>query len=191
MSNSCWTICREDLTPWLGLCLPDFLREHKITLPAVEEVRELSSCCLQWPKLLNCLRLRRNGDGEGKERNLLFICLPESVELQISEAWQRSPGQGHILHCLAQKMCRTALGVLLPEAAAAGCAPLPRLAPAEEAALSLALAAHLAPSDGKEASLPAAFPGMGRVYSLLTYYPYAGGCSCCALRKNCPGLRHL
>ena len=98
------------------------------------------------------------------------------------------------MHGLAQKLCRDALGSLLPEIGAAGCAPVPRLDPAEEAALRLALAAHLgahlAPKGEKAAALPAALPGMGRTYALLTYYPYAGGCICCALRENCPGLRH-
>ena len=66
----------------------------------------------------------------------------------------------------------------------------PNASSEEEAALHLALAAHLAPNGVKGASLPAALSGMGRVYSLLTYYPYAGGCVYCALRESCPGLCH-
>ena len=191
MSKPCWTICRESLKPRPALYLPDFLREYKITLPAAEETRELSSYCQQWPELLSCLRLSLAGGGGSANGDLLFIHLPESVELQVSEAWRRSPGQGYILHCLAQKLCREALGLVLPQAAAAGCAPLPCLAPAEESALRLALAAHVCPGGVKNELLPAVFPGMGRVYALLTYYPYAGGCACCALRENCPGRRHF
>lgn len=190
MSKPCWTICRENLNPRPALCLPDFLRENKIALPAAEEMRELSSCCRQWAEILSCLRLSLEGSLGNEEQGVLFIYLPENVELQVSEAWRRSPEQGYILHCLAQKLCRAALGEILPEVGASGCAPLPRLGREEEAALRLALVAHVDPNDGKGASLPAALPGMGRVYSLLTYYPYVGGCVRCALRENCPGIRH-
>lgn len=191
MSTPSWTICRENLNPRPVLWLPDFLREHKIALPATDEARELSSCCRQWPDLLSCLRLNLIGDTENEQRSLLFIHLPESVEIRVSEAWRRSPGQGYALHCLAQKLCRAALGMILPEVGAAGCAPLPRLGREEETALCLALAAHLASDGGKIDFSPATLPGMGRVYSLFTYYPYAGGCAYCALRENCPGLRHF
>ena len=190
MSKPCWAICRENLNPRPVLCLPDFLRENKIALPAAEEARELSSCCRQWPELLSCLRLSLDGSAGNEEQGVLFISLPESVELQVSEAWRRSPEYGYTLHCLAQKLCRAALGAILPEVGVAGCAPLPHLGREEEAALRLALAAHLAPNGEKGASFPATLPGMGRVYSLLTYYPYAGGCVYCALRESCPGLRH-
>lgn len=191
MSEPCWTICRENLNPRPALRLPDFLREHKIDLPSAEEMRELSSCCREWPELLSCLRLDLTDELGNQKRSLLFIHLPQSVEAHVSEAWRRSPGQGYALHGLAQKLCREALGALLPEINAAGCAPVPRLDLREEAALRLALAAHLAPNDAEATPLPAALPGMGRVYSLLTNYPYVGDCSCCALRENCPGLRHF
>ncbi len=173
------------------LCLPDFLRESKAALPGVEEARELSSCCRQWPYLLNCLRIIFSAGEEMKTPELLFIYLPESVERLVAEAWQSSPSQGYLLHNLAQKLCREALGLILPQAGVAGCAPVPRLGRAEEVALRQTLSTHDSPDDETAVTPSATFPGLVRVYSLLTYYPYLGQCACCALSETCPKLRHF
>ena len=172
------------------LCLPDFLRESKAALPGAEETRELASCCRQWPHLLNCLRVAFSAGEETKIPGLLFIFLPESVERLVAEAWRRSLSQGYLLHNLAQKLCREALELILPQVGVAGCAPVPCLARAEEDALRQALGAHDKPASETAMALSARLPGLGLAYSLLTYYPYLGQCACCALSETCPKLRH-
>ena len=172
------------------LCLSDFLHETNSTMPDGGDAREFSFCCQQWPHLLNCLCLSFSVSEGAEIPGLLFIYLPESVERLVSDAWRRSPSQGYLLHNLAQKLCREAMGLILPEATTSGCAPVPRLGRAEEAALRQALAAPGSLASQADRVPSGTLPGMGRVYSLLTYYPYLGQCACCALNETCPKLHH-
>ena len=170
-----------------GLRLPDFLRENNAASLAPGVLRELCACHERWSRELICLRLYPREEPR-LARGLLYIFLPWEVERQIAESWGRSPSHAYLLHNLAQSLCRAALGKLLPEAGQGGCAPLPELTPTE--ALALRDAAQTLQSENTPASPPslAVNPG-SRTYSLLTYYPYAGGCEICALRSGCPRLR--
>ena len=181
----------QSLNPQLKLRLPDFLREQKMPLPSVEEMRELHACLEAWSKSLVCLRLSfadEHGQGEAPSE-LLWVYLPEAVERHIADAWQRSPTQGHLLHSLAQQLCRKAVGLVLPEAGVSGCAPLPGLTRAKTDLLRR-FVAGFEHGGGAENKFVSSSAGLGRVYSILTYYPYAGDCARCALSESCPRLRH-
>ena len=173
------------------LRLPDFLREHKTPLPAAEEMRELHVCLEEWTKELVCLHLNFTA-GEGGQRDeqgLLLVYLPEAVEQYIAEVWQRSPAQGHLLHNLAQQLCREAAALALPKIGLSGCAPLPRLTCAETNLLREFVSESELGKGAKNKFLSSA-TGIGRVYSILTYYPYAHDCARCALSGCCPKLRY-
>lgn len=183
-----------------GLCLPDFLRDKNIASLDPDILRELSACCERWSCELTCLYVQ-----PGQERGLLLIFLPWEVESHIAEAWRRRPSHAYLLHNLAQSLCRAALGKFLPWLGEEGCAPLPELTPTEAEGLRRAASAAQTEASAASAPLPkdlapseqssdapvapslTANPS-GRTYSLLTYYPYAGGCELCALRVGCPRL---
>lgn len=175
------------LTVDLGPSLRDFLRENNALALSAGALHELCACHERWSRELICLRAEM-GAGQAAARGLLFIFLPQAIEEQAAEAWLRSPSRGYLLHNLAQFLCRAALGKLLPKVGERGCAPLPELTPVEAEALHLAVAAQL-----REVGMcpPVCFgPGASaRTYSLLTYYPYIGGCEVCSLREGCPRLR--
>ncbi len=171
----------------LGMFLPDFLRENNASALSAGAFQELCACHERWSRELACVRATMNA-GQATARELLFIFLPHTVEEYVAEAWRRSPSRGYLLHNLAQALCRAALGKLLPKVGERDCAPLPKLTPAEAGALNLAIAARLR----EDAACPPACFGPGasiRAYSLLTYYPYIGGCEVCSLREGCPQLR--
>ena len=171
--------------------LPDFLRQHRLPLPGVADLDEAYACLAQWTGGLICLHLhfaagayaRKSGGGLG------LVFLPLAVERHITAAWQRSPSHGHMLHCLAQELCRAAMALAVPEGKTAGCLPLPRLS-RQEAALLRQCIAQYDPADEAEQAFPAGPFGTERVYSLLTHYPYAGGCAQCSLREGCPQIIH-
>ena len=181
----------QSLNPQLKLRLPDFLREQNIPLPSVVEMRELHACLEAWTKSLVCLRLSfAAGQGQGKApAGLLLVYLPAAVERHVADAWQRSPTQGHLLHSLAQQLCREAVGLVLPEVGVSGCAPLPGLTRAETDLLRR-FVFELEHDGGAENKLISSSAGLGRAYSILTYYPFRGECAQCALDERCPKLRH-
>ncbi len=170
-----------------GLPLRDFLRENNASALSAGALQELCACHERWSRELICLRAEINY-GQAAARGLLCIFLPRTIEEHVAEAWRHSPSRGYLLHNLAQALCRAALGKLLPEVGEHGCAPLPELTPEEAKALHLAVAAqlrkHEARPRGEEES-----GANARTYSLLTHYPYIGGCEVCALREGCPQLR--
>ena len=173
------------------LQLPDFLRDQKALLPSAEEMRELHDCLEEWAGRLVCLQLNFASGAYGQEaaQDLLLVYLPEAVERHIADAWQRSPAQGHLLHNLAQQLCRGAVALALPKSGQAGCVPLPELTRAETNLLRELVSGYEL-GNGAGNKFLASSIGIGRVYSILTYYPYAGGCARCALSEHCPKLRY-
>jgi hypothetical protein len=100
-----------------------------------------------------------------------------SVEAEVQRVWDQSPHRGFLLHNLAQALVMAAARMLIPDLVEAGCAPLP----APEEGLRKALA-----EVGLEWTKRG---GLSNMYSILTPHPFAGGCSACFLRKNCPNLK--
>lgn len=172
------------------LRLPDFLRQENIPLPSSDEMRELHACLADWTPRLACLHLSLDAAAAQKCKGLLLVYLPAAVERHIAAAWRRGPGLGHLLHALAQRLCRDAVGLALPEVGVAGCAPWPELSRAEMDVLREVVSEHSSTDNDHDRLLPN-FAGLGRVYSILTHYPYAGGCESCALQESCPKIRHL
>ena len=192
MEQQTSAVYTQNLDLCFELSLPDFLREHGDSLPSDEEMHELQSCHVEWARQMCCLHLNSIAPAGGQARgpSLLLVYLPESVERHIAAAWQRSPSLGYLLHSLAQALCRNALGLALPEVGAQGCAPLPVLSSEEVLALQEAIAARNGCTAEKGQILRPNLSVTNRVYSILTYYPHAGDCECCALREGCPRLRH-
>lgn len=173
------------------LRLPDFLRQENIPLPSNEEMREIYACLADWAPRLVCLHLdlAAGAPAQKRHKGLLLVYLPAVVERHIAAAWRRSPGLGHLLHTLAQRLCRDAVSLALPEVGAAGCAPLPELSPAEVDMLREAVTGH-SPEDSNQGGGLPRLANLGLVYSILTHHPYAGGCECCSLQGICPQMRH-
>ncbi len=113
------------------------------------------------------------GVAEGAAQDVSAIFLAEEVEAAVDAAWRDSPLQGLLLDATAKALILRATAQLLPQTAADGCAPVPVLSAEQARALSAAGLVH--PQTG----LPA------RRYAVLTYFPYRGGCSVCALQRMC------
>lgn len=146
----------------------NFAHETRISTAALESFASLWDI---WQEKLLALRIKSGSD------SWLAIWLPEEVEQSIDAAWQKSPGEGLLLNNLAQYMCMSALGQLMPQVEELGCAPVP----ARNAVLSAILV------DKGLAS--ASDTQLSRRFAVLTHYPFRGGCEACALSANCPKLR--
>ena len=155
-------------------CFPWF--DMELLLQLSQEKRlggEMMELCAkkweEWSKTLKVTKIIT------EKRQYLLIQLDESVEGVVDEAWDNRPSEGHLLNALAQTMCMAVARDLLPEVEDAGCAPAPK--PTEE--LKAALAELGAPyiADG---------PMLSKRYSVLTNFPFKGGCEICAMFKDCP-----
>lgn len=143
----------------------NFSKESRLEGDAFEKLAIL------WDNWLGDLRILNMSQGN---KSWLAVYLPEAVEKQIDNSWDESPGQGYLMHNLAQFMCMSCIQELLPQVAAGGCAPSPAMTPKFRDALRQA---GLVEADKDT---------IGRRYAVLTYYPFRGGCEVCSLRKECP-----
>lgn len=105
----------------------------------------------------------------------LLVWLPESVEDDVDNMWDKAPSDAHLYNTLAQALLMTAVHTLIPEVEEAGCAPAPK--PTED--LRKALEAEGVPYNLQETAL-------SRRYAVVTHYPFRGACEICYLRPNCP-----
>lgn len=111
---------------------------------------------------------------KGAEGSWFLAWLDEKAENVVDADWKASPSRGFLVHVLAVTYLMSLAGTMVPEIAGIGCAPVPE--PSEELA-------RAAGSLGLEFMNPYS---LKRRYSLLTPYPYSGGCSLCHLREDCP-----
>jgi hypothetical protein len=136
-----------------------------------------------WEDWLPALRVRlvrgSTRPCPGRE-SYVALWLEQAVEKRVDDLWAVSPSASFTLDSLAQTMCRCALRELLPRAGESGCLPVPRLTPALGRALE---AEGLRDPGAKEDGL-----FLKRRYALVTYYPFRGSCSVCALEKACPKI---
>lgn len=146
--------------------LEDFMNFSHETRISSEALAGLTAC---WDKWKNSLKITPIGAGP---QSAVAVWLPEHVEREIDAAWEKSPGEGFMLNNLAQYLCMTAVGAIVPQTSDLGCAPAPEMSPELEQAL---------------AGSPYGASGSRR-YGVLTWWPFRGGCEICALRQGCPRL---
>ena len=111
--------------------------------------------------------------------SFLALWLDARVEAEVDAGWRRWPSEGLWRHSLAMNLCMDELRAFVPEVAALGCCPLPQSSVPLRRAL---VHAGLADADAQN-KRPLI---LSRRYSMLTFYPFRGGCACCALRHDCP-----
>lgn len=110
------------------------------------------------------------------EKGWFLAWLDEKIEHIVDQDWKNSPARGYFSHVLAVAYLMSMAGAVVPEIAQTGCAPVPE--PSSEVARA---AEELGIGFTNSQS-------MERRYSLLTPYPYSGGCSGCFLRNDCPQM---
>lgn len=91
------------------------------------------------------------------ERGTILVSAPRSAVRAVSERFAKSPAQAFALHDRLSEAVKRMVSLHVPEIAQLGCAPLP---------------AGVETLDS---------------YSVLTYYPFRGGCTVCRLHGACPG----
>lgn len=126
----------------------------------------------EWTKHLSCKEVVDNG------KTYLALWLSEDVEKALKAAWEKSPSEGFRLNALAQTLCMCAVHELVPEVEEAGCAPYPPASLSLASAISeTGLPAHVGAGGGL---------AFGRMFAVVTRYPFSGGCEVCALLSSCP-----
>ena len=122
----------------------------------------------KWKSLINARSIRMGNAG------YLLVWLDESVEETVNKLWETSPSQAFTLNSLAQAICMAVMQDLVPEAAADGCAPVPK----PNASLKKALREIGVPWEDEST--------LSRQFAMMTNYPYRGGCNICFLKDDCP-----
>jgi hypothetical protein len=130
-------------------------------------------CQSQWDTFREHLKGYRFADPKSRHGVALFFLEPVAEGL-VEEAWARSPSEGFALHNLAVTMVMAAAAELVPEIEAGACAPLPT--PDRELRRRLERLGLIWNEAGN----------VGVQYAVMTYAPYAGGCTVCHLRASCP-----
>lgn len=105
----------------------------------------------------------------------LAVWLPESIEIDVDEAWEKSASDGFMINNLAQFMCMSAVQAMLPQVEDAGCAPSPRPTEALRGALEK-MGLEYRPGSSV----------LARRFAVVTHFPFRGGCEICHLQSECP-----
>lgn len=127
----------------------------------------------EWSKKLKSEQIKHNTG------SWLVLWLPEEVEKNIDDVWDKSPGEGLLFNSLANYLCMTAIQEIMPQILDGGCAPAPHFTrPLREELTKLGLMDINAKSDN-----------LNRRFAILTNYPFKGGCEICSLQEECPKLK--
>lgn len=151
-----------ELEDYMNLC-----GESRLESAAMEEIFRY------WQDWLPKLRARLLENGGS---SWFAVWLPQDVEEIVDKMYDQYPTQGHLLNSLAIYMCMSAAGEIMPRIAESGCAPAPTKTPQLENALA-------------QAGINGAQEGSRARYSVITYYPFRGGCEICDVRETCPKMR--
>lgn len=161
-------ITRRNLQPYFDL--EEYMALCQETRLDGKLYEQLGSLWERWLPLLQVREIKVDG------KSILAVWLPEEVEREVDELFDRSPSQGFMINNLAQYICMAAIAEMLPAVAQGNCAPSP------EPGLALTEALE-------EAGLPCR-PGAtilpDRRYATITWYPFRGGCEVCSMQDNCP-----
>jgi len=155
-----------DIRPYFDLeLLMTVSRETRLGGALTERLMRLWE---QWMPEAHVLRVRTEA------AEYLAVWLNEKVEADVDKTWDQSPSDAYFANALAQVLCMSAVHGILPEIQDAGCAPAPRMTDELRAALSAAGLPYT----------PSGTPA--RRYSVVTPYPFQGGCEICSLQSACP-----
>jgi hypothetical protein len=104
----------------------------------------------------------------------LLVWLGRDVELDVERSFSIMPEEGRRLHVMAVALIMSSAASLIPELSEICCAPVP-----EPSASVKSATCKLGLCYDKEHVL-------ARRYSLLTHYPFQGGCEVCWISERCP-----
>lgn len=124
-----------------------------------------------WERWREQLRVRKIEFGQNA---YILVWLEQLVEEEITRLWQTAPSRAFSVNNLAMAMLMATIRELVPEVAAAGCAPVPAPGP------KLRKALRDVGMDWPENA------GLNRQYAMITYIPFKGGCQICHLKNECP-----
>lgn len=142
----------------------NFSKESRLDAPTLEMLAEYWE---DWQGKLQARQIEHDSD------SWLAVWLPETIAEAIENTWHSLPSKGFMLNSLAQYLCMSAVGNLLPQVETLGCAPTP----APHASLRKGLQElELATDDGTLANR----------FAVVTHYPFRGGCEVCNLSEDCP-----
>lgn len=106
----------------------------------------------------------------------LAVWFTENAESSMERLWRASPSAALILH---DQMIQSMFAVLkkyVPQISFHGCAPIPLVNPTLKNSL-------------KKIGISFNNAHLDRTYATITFWPWKGGCSMCALEKACPKSR--
>lgn len=147
--------------------MEEFMNFSKETRLDADTLDNLANFWIKLEQNLNIMQISAN------KNKWLAVWLPEEIETAVDNVWKTSPSQGYLLNALAQYCCMTVIQELLPQVADGGCAP----APEQNGDLRNSLKKlNIVTEDGT----------LKRRYSIISYYPFKGGCEICALSAECP-----
>ncbi len=149
-----------DLENFLMLC-----NEARIDGKMFEKLQKVWK---EWTPLLNIKNLKQD------KNSWVAVWLPEDVEKSVDKAWQDSSKLGYLYHNLAQFICMSVIHELIPQTLDGACAPAPKTSP--ECTAKLLKEGFLSPENNAPI----------RRYSILTWYPFKGGCEICTVKSKCP-----
>ncbi len=166
-SDRPYTVRQHDIRPYFNMeAFMEMSHETRLGGAILERLVSL------WGQWLPELRVYEIVAGK---ISYLAVWLPEAVEKEVDDAWEKSASDGFMINNLAQFMCMAAVQEMLPQVEDSGCAPSPRPTETLRAALaSLGLAYR-----ENAATLVLR-------YAVVTHYPFRGGCEICHLQAQCP-----
>jgi len=107
------------------------------------------------------------------QNTFLLVWFERKLERVLDRIWRISPSKAYVLHEQVLRTMESRIQNFLPEIIDHGCAPVPNPEPETNDALKkIGLRLH-------------ATGQLNLVYATITFWPWKGGCSCCALRENC------
>jgi len=112
-------------------------------------------------------------DGKG----FLIVWIEKGLESDVERMWGESESRAYELENVAHCLAMSTAADLIPELYQARCAPLPEPTP------------ELIEAVGRAGFKLSDKGALDRKFSVLTFYPYEGGCEVCWLRQDCPKLK--
>jgi len=153
--------------------VPHFDMEQFMLITQTRRLDEESARIIDeyWERWREQLRVRRIGIGQN---DYVLVWLEPQVEEEITSLWETAPSRAFSVNNLAMAMLMAVIRDLVPEVAAAGCAPVP--VPGAKLRKALKDVGVSWPENGI----------LDKQYAMITHMPFKGGCAICHLKDECP-----
>lgn len=161
-----YTISEVETKPWFDIEQFMILSQNKRV-----DAASLATIEHYLPRFYQHLNARKIEMSSG---GYVVVWLEKEVEDAVNQIWEESPSEAFTLNTLAQALLFSVIREVVPEVAAAGCAPVPH----PNTLLKKALR-EVGVAWREEATLE-------RQYAMLTSMPFTGGCPGCFLQESCP-----